>query len=164
MTSTNRRSPGLALILISLAAGVLFLAYPNFVIRPDRPQGAGELQAALFVLRYQHIAELLSAALALIGLALNIRSKPERKLRFGVAAAASAVFLFAALSFVNIYEILFHPAGAPSFQSARETQLDGDALLLAVNLSEPRAYPIRTLAYHHIVNDVVSGVPIAVTY
>jgi len=30
--------------------------------------------------------------------------------------------------------------------------------------SDARAYPIREIAYHHIVNDVVNGVPVCVTY
>jgi hypothetical protein len=29
---------------------------------------------------------------------------------------------------------------------------------------ESRAYPVRMMAYHHIVNDVVGGVPIVATY
>jgi hypothetical protein len=30
--------------------------------------------------------------------------------------------------------------------------------------SDARAYPIREMAYHHVLNDVVAGVPVAVTY
>jgi len=30
--------------------------------------------------------------------------------------------------------------------------------------SDARAYPISQMAYHHILNDVIGGVPIAVTY
>jgi hypothetical protein len=30
--------------------------------------------------------------------------------------------------------------------------------------NEARAYPVRSLSYHHIVNDVIGGVPIAATY
>jgi hypothetical protein len=38
-------------------------------------------------------------------------------------------------------------------------------MILAVRYSnDARAYPIREMAYHHILNDVVGGVPIAVTY
>jgi hypothetical protein len=87
------------------------------------------------------------------------------------------VFVCAALSRVNIFEVMFHPAGAPSFQPARETRLDGDEKVLALNLSsskggsrssDNRAYPVRSISCHHIVNDVVKGVagevPIAVTY
>jgi hypothetical protein len=30
--------------------------------------------------------------------------------------------------------------------------------------ADARAYPISQMAYHHVLNDVVNGVPIAVTY
>jgi hypothetical protein len=30
--------------------------------------------------------------------------------------------------------------------------------------SDARAYPISQMAYHHVLNDVVAGTPIAVTY
>ena len=40
-----------------------------------------------------------------------------------------------------------------------------DDKVLAVSWGRmARAYPIRTMGYHHIVNDTVGGVPIAVTY
>jgi hypothetical protein len=29
---------------------------------------------------------------------------------------------------------------------------------------EARAYPVRALAYHHVVNDIVAGEPIVATY
>jgi hypothetical protein len=38
-------------------------------------------------------------------------------------------------------------------------------MVIAVRFgTDTRAYPIREMAYHHVVNDVVDGVPIAVTY
>jgi len=38
-------------------------------------------------------------------------------------------------------------------------------MILAVRFGgDARAYPIREMAYHHIVNDVVEDVPVAVTY
>jgi hypothetical protein len=38
-------------------------------------------------------------------------------------------------------------------------------MILAVQYgTDARAYPIREMAYHHILNDVMQGVPIAVTY
>jgi hypothetical protein len=151
-------------VFVSLAAALFFLIFPNFIIRPDRPQDAGALQTALLVLRYQHVAELLCAAVALIALAFYLRAKPVGRPRRLTIAAAAAAVVCAALSRIDIYEILFHPIGTPSFQAARDTRLDGDEHLLAVNLKDARAYPIRTLTYHHIVNDVVDNVPIAVTY
>ena len=43
-----------------------------------------------------------------------------------------------------------------------DAERDGDGAC-AFN-GDARAYPIREMAYHHIVNDVVGGVPIAATY
>jgi Protein of unknown function (DUF3179) len=96
---------------------------------------------------------------------MYLRSKPARGFRIGAVAGTAVVFACAAFSRVNVYEFLFHPAGTASFQRIRETGLDGDEKVLAVTMgADARAYPVRTLAYHHIVNDVSGGVPIAVTY
>lgn len=163
--SSRRHHVFLALVGISLAVALFFLAYPNYVIRPQRHQGAQELQAALWVLRYQHVAELLCAAVALGALAVLIRSAAGSRLRAGAIIGAGVAILCAGLSRFNIYEIMFHPAGAPSFQSGREATLDAKEMVLAVNLNnDNRAYPVRTIAYHHIVNDVAGGVPLVATY
>ena len=146
-------------VFVSLAAALFFLIFPNYIIRPDRPQDPGALQAALLILRYQPMAELLCAVVALIALAFYLRGRVGRAFLPAFSsvttAAAVAVLVCAALSRIDIYELLFHPLGKPAFQAARETKLDGDEHLLAVNLKGARAYPIRTLTYHHIVNDVV---------
>ena len=71
----------------------------------------------------------------------------------------------ACLTRVNIFEKMFHPYDAPVFGSADAVRLDPDDKVLAVTIDgQARAYPIRTMGYHHIVNDTVGGVPIAVTY
>jgi hypothetical protein len=50
------------------------------------------------------------------------------------------------------------PADSATFLS------DGDLVLGLVVNREPRAYPIQILNYHEIVNDVVGGIPVAITY
>jgi hypothetical protein len=71
----------------------------------------------------------------------------------------------AVLTHVNIFEKMFHPYGSPAFGSADVVNMDPDDKVLAVKVGlAARAYPIRTMGYHHIVNDTVGGVPIAVTY
>ena len=84
---------------------------------------------------------------------------------------AAMVFLCAVaiagayLTHVNIFEKMFHPYDAPAFESADKAQVDRDDMVLAVLLGgHARAYPLLTMGYHHIVNDTVEGVPIAVTY
>lgn len=55
----------------------------------------------------------------------------------------------------------------PAFKPvAEETRIGAREPVIAVELpgAEPRAYPIRYLTWHEIVNDEVGGVPIAVTF
>jgi hypothetical protein len=60
---------------------------------------------------------------------------------------------------------MFHPYDTPAFASAVDVPVDADDMVLAVKLGgEAHAYPIRTMGYHHIVNDTLGNVPIAVTY
>ena len=66
---------------------------------------------------------------------------------------------------VNIYELMFHPAGAPQYVPADRASLDSDDMVIAVRIdNEMRAYPIREMAYHHVVNDTLAAEPIAATY
>ena len=60
----------------------------------------------------------------------------------------------------------FVPLDDPAFLAANETEYFGDdELVLGVELAgEYRAYPVRMLRYHHIVNDMVGGEPLLVTY
>jgi hypothetical protein len=65
----------------------------------------------------------------------------------------------------NYFEWMFHPIDSAQFESAPASKLDGSEMILAVRFgSDARAYPISEMAYHHVLNDVVGGVPIAVTY
>ena len=55
----------------------------------------------------------------------------------------------------------------PKFIAARsETRIGGTEPVIVVELgnAKPRAYPIRYLTWHEIVNDTVGGVPVAITF
>ncbi len=83
--------------------------------------------------------------------------------------AISVVMLFvvfsAVMSRLNYFEWMFHPVDSLAFEAEATSKLDKDEMVLAIAFSgDARAYPISQMAYHHIVNDVVGNVPIAVTY
>ena len=66
---------------------------------------------------------------------------------------------------LNYFEWMFHPVESVQFDAASGSKLGDGEMILALRFgSDARAYPIREMAYHHIVNDVVGGVPVAVTY
>ena len=60
----------------------------------------------------------------------------------------------------------FVPLDQPAFLAAGEAgYLPNEDLVLGLEwMGEARAYPIRMLTYHHIVNDNVAGRPLLVTY
>jgi len=149
------------LTLISLAC----FAFPIYVIRPFRHQGMAELAAALFVKRIAPWVSAMCAVLC-IAIAVQLRSRVRRwPLRVAMLVSLLLAVLGSVMTHVDVYERMFHPLDAPAFEAAQQAKVDGDDMVIAVNLSgEARAYPIREMAYHHIVNDVVSGQPIVSTY
>ena len=86
--------------------------------------------------------------------------------RKGVLAALMLVVGAAAvMSRLNYFEWMFRPVDSPQFEAESASKLAAGEMILAVRYSnDPRAYPILEMAYHHVLNDVVGGVPIAVTY
>ncbi len=66
----------------------------------------------------------------------------------------------------NIFEKMFTPLAETQSVPAAEARWveDGDPVLAVTLNGEAAAYPVRQVAYHHIVQDVVGGVPVAVTY
>jgi Protein of unknown function (DUF3179) len=147
--------------IVSLAC----FAYPLYVIWPFRHQGATELRAALFILR---IGPWLSILCALACAALVLFAWPNIRGWLRRSAAVACVIVAAAGAYLtrfNLYEQMFHPILGPQFEAASAAKIDSDDMVIAVRVNRAdRAYPIRQIAYHHVVNDTVGGVPIAATY
>jgi len=161
------RSPWM--FVLSLAACLVFSAAcvidPIYVIRPFRAQGASELAIALVVSQYRGIATLLSAAAALVVLAGYWRVQTIRWPKVVAAVGAGLVCVFAVLARINVYELMFHPIDRASFAAAAKSKLDGGEKVIAVVVNgQARAYPIRSMSYHHIINDEVGKAAIVATY
>jgi hypothetical protein len=167
MTSEPRhvRRISLAVLLSCLALSLICVVYPLYVIWPFRAQGARELAAALVVMRFRFAATPILVAAALAALVLYWRAQPRRWRRVFPTFGAVFVCILAALARVNIYELMFHPDVRPSFDTASRTRLDKDEKVIAVKIgSAARAYPIRNISYHHVINDVLDKVAIVATY
>jgi hypothetical protein len=160
--------PGWRFLLFWLLAGALawaLLIYPVYVIRPFRHQGPRELLYALAVMRFRPIGMILAVGGMLAAVVWYWRMERRKLRRFFSAVCVVSVAVAAVLSRVNIFELMFHPAGAPAIAAASESKLDGGEMVIAVKVNgSARAYPIRSMSYHHIYNDVVAGEPIVATY
>lgn len=106
-----------------------------------------------------------AAALAAIAGVQYWRARAIRWRRGLVTLAAAATLGSAALSRINIYELMFHPVDRPGFIAATAAHFDGAEKVLAIRIGAvARAYPIRSISYHHVANDRAAGVPIVATY
>jgi hypothetical protein len=160
--------PGWTFVFLWLSAAAVAWAlviYPIYVIWPFRHQGARELLAALAVLRYRPVG----MALVLIGIGAATvwywRAEHRKWRRFFSALGVLTVAVAAVLSRINIYELMFHPAGTPVVAAASSSKLDSGEMVIAVKVNgAARAYPIRSMSYHHIYNDLLAGEPIVATY
>jgi len=159
------RRTAVTVLLACVSVALVSVAYPIYVIRPFRAQGARELAIALAVMRFRSGATLISGAAALAALVLYWRAQPDKWQRRFAAAAAALVCVLAALARVNIYELMFHPDDRPSFAAASRTRLDQDEKVIAIKIgATARAYPIRNISYHHVINDMLDKVAIVATY
>ena len=155
----------IAVLLLCLAVSLFCVLYPIYVIRPFRAQGARELGWALSVAQYRPLITVISTCAALLALSGCWRQRPQDRRRFLAPAGAVLVIVLAVLARVNVYEIMFHPIENSKFTAAVQGKLDADEKVIAVVVNgEARAYPIRGMAYHHLINDVVGRAAIVATY
>ncbi len=149
--------------LCALAAIALFFV-PAFIIRPFRHQAPRALLLAM-ALRQRAPLGTLIAGLACLLFALALWRTANRWRKTLLALTLLLVAFSAIMARLNYFEWMFHPITGPQFLAQSESKLDPKEMILAVRFGgDARAYPISQMAYHHVLNDVVGGVPIAVTY
>jgi hypothetical protein len=145
------------LIALTVLTVVLIIASP-IVALPPINQTAAMLAAAYFAQTLAPIVSLFLATLAAIQL--------WRRRTWGAAALFAIALICVAVSRVNLLERVFAPArGAQiaaigDFHDIRDT----DMVIGVVIGGESRAYPVRYLAYHHMLNDQLGSTALLPTY
>ena len=152
------------IFLVSALAGIGLFFIPAFIIRPFHHQTASALALAMDLRQRAPWGTLIAAVLcAVFTLVLWQGGNLRRKI--ALCSILLLVVFSAVMSRLNYFEWMFHPVDSPQFESEAASKLDASEMILAVRFgTDVRAYPIREMAYHHILNDVVNEVPIAVTY
>lgn len=155
------------LLLLSVAAAaVAFVAAPFYLIHPFRPQTETGLALGYEVRRLAPWATIALAAVALLLVARMWRASRSRWAKALMALLLLPVGAAVWASRQNVYELAFKPLAAPAYARAGEADHVGDEdMVLAVERGGERvAYPVRLMAYHHLVGDTVGGVPLVATY
>jgi Protein of unknown function (DUF3179) len=156
---------GFCLFLASAATLALAL-YPMYIIRPFREQKPAALGRALWV--SLHDKPILFGLFVLITvLAVFVWRRAGRLARILLLAPSVGIVLLATgVAWFNPYEeMMFHPVGEPHYVTIQQAGIDPKDMVIVVTLGgESRAYPIREMGYHHVVNDRLHQLPIVVTY
>lgn len=156
----------LALLLVVLVALAL-VAVPVWLIQPFSPQTPRALEVGYALRRW---SPLVTMALAAVGLALVFllwRDSRRWWAKAFMLLLLAPLFASAWFARQNHFEWMFSPLGAAGYARAEEAAAfvgDGDMVLTVERGNERAAYPVRLMAYHHLVEDTVGGVPIVATY
>jgi hypothetical protein len=152
----------LAVALIALA----IVAIPVFLIRPFSPQTPSSMALAFGLRRWSPLATAVALVAALL-LAARLWNPGRRIL--ARSAAVLLVLLVGASAWgarQDYFEWMFAPLPGPGFVRAAEADFvaPGDMVMTLALNGDQVAFPVRQLAYHHLVQDSVGGVPIVATY
>jgi hypothetical protein len=161
----GRKTAWLSLLLLTLVGLAIVLA-PVWIIQPFRPQSQKDV-AWSYVMRSW--SPLVTIICSLLALALVVFLWPGAGRWWRKAALVVIVLPLLGVTWLarqNHFEWMFHPLPKPSYASSSEANFvaDADMVMTVENNGEAVAYPIRLMAYHHVVQDTVGGTPIVATY
>jgi hypothetical protein len=164
LTSRARAAAWLALctLVLGLLAGFVV---PLRLLRPFASQTAGGVALAFWLRRLAPSAALAALTAALL-FALLLWPGARRRGRMALAAALLVLAALAWLTRQNPFERMFAPLPGRAYAAAAVADFvaPGEMVLAVEQDGDAVAYPVRQLAYHHVVQDVVGGKPLIATY
>jgi hypothetical protein len=165
MAKNSRRRLGWLFLLLLVTAIVAIVLTPVFLIMPFKAQTPRIMEVSYLMRRW---SPLLTIVASVVVLTLTIR------LWIGGRWWSRAILVLLLLPVLgatwlarqNHFEWMFAPLANPAYaKSAEAAFVNDDDRVMAVTLGEEAvAYPIRLMAYHHVVGDTVGGTPIVATY
>jgi len=163
--SPARRTAWTALLIIALI-GLAIVILPAWIIQPFKPQTSGGLAFSYAMRRW---SPLVTVIVLVTGLLLVIWLwRGSRRWWKKTALVLILLPVFASTWFArqNHFEWMFNPLANAAYAKTVDASFVADSdMVLAVEINgEAVAYPVRLMAYHHLVQDVVGGTPIVATY
>ena len=161
----QRRLAWLALLLIILIGLAMVLA-PVWIIQPFSPQTERGLRLSFVLRRWSPIVTLVGFTIVLVLTTWLWRVSVRwwRKTAMVIIVLVSLASAWFARQ--NHFEWMFNPLANAAYVKASDAAFVGDTdMVMAVERNgEAVAYPIRLMAYHHLVSDTVGGTPVVTTY
>jgi hypothetical protein len=153
------------LMLVAIVAAIVMVLTPAWLIFPFKRQTPNTVELSYFLRRWSPLATALIMAFALVStIGLWRGARWWRKGALIILTLIVGATAWAARQ--NHFEWMFSPLPQVVHAAAGEEGIvAGSDLVMGIEVNgEAVAYPVRQMAYHHIVNDVVGGKPVAPTY
>ena len=163
--SFGRRAAWATLLVIVLAVLAMVLT-PAWIVQPFRPQSQQGLEASYTLRRWSPVVSILALATALV-LVLWLWRGARAWWRRAVLVVALVLMGAATwLARQNHFEWMFNPLPDAAYAKANEAGFVADTdMVMAIEIGgEAVAYPVRQMAYHHVVQDTVGDTAVVATY
>jgi len=160
------RRLGWLFLFILIAAALAVVLVPAWLIQPFKAQTPQGLQVA-YRLRQLAPAITVLDLVAAVGLACWLWPGTRSWWRRAVLVLLVLITLLPAwFARQNHFEWMFRPLPNAAYVRASEADfVAGGEMVMTVELNgDAAAYPVRQMAYHHVVQDVVGRTPVVVTY
>jgi uncharacterized protein DUF3179 len=154
----------LLLIIIGIALAVVMV--PALLIQPFKVQTLERLKISYALRDWSPALTLLALAFALL-IGISLWNRNQRWWRKALLAVLFLPLLVATwFARQNHFEWMFKPLPNTAFSDVSNASFVSESdMVLAVELNgDAAAYPIRQVAYHHVVQDTIGGIPVLVTY
>jgi hypothetical protein len=163
--TTNHRKLSWLVFFGLIVAVLVMVLTPVFLIMPFKAQTPRILQVSLTMRSWSPLFTVV-AALLLLAFAVMLWRGGRWWSRIALVVLVLPALGATWLARQNHFEWMFNPLPNPAYAKAAEASfVNGDDRVLAVTIGgESVAYPIRIMAYHHVVDDTVGGTPIVATY
>ena len=178
------------LLILGAASAVTVVAIPTLYIQPFKPQDAAGLARAYAMRQAAPAVTAIAFTIVLVcALMLMVsggvwdwvlgRAPAESRRRAWIRYLLPVFRTVSVLGLVGVtalatwfcrqnhFEWMFAPPHQVQYVSAKEAEtfLTPDEMVMGIEVSGlSLAYPVRQMAYHHVVNDVLGTTPVVVTY
>jgi phosphoglycerol transferase MdoB-like AlkP superfamily enzyme len=153
------------LALLLLAAVMLaMIVIPVYLIMPFKSQTPRAIDIAFNLKRWSPMATIFGLILT-VALTVYVWRSGRWFKRTVLVLLIGLAALLTWFARQNHFEWMFKPLPAAFAKISDTTFVNDDDQVMAIRVNdEAAAYPIREMAYHHVVEDTVGGVPIVATY
>jgi hypothetical protein len=153
------------ILILLVVTSVTIVAIPVFVNMPFKPQTVAGVEWSYRLRRFSPLTTAVALILFLT-LCARLWHGSHWQIRLTMILLLALLIPVIWLSRQNYFEWAFRPLPNPDYAAIGEATFVSDSdMVLAVEINgDAVAYPVRHMAYHHLINDLVGGRPITATY